>query len=224
MAGAAKLSHPLVLMGPPGAGKGTQAREITGHYGVPQISTGDMFRHHVGQGTELGKKAKAIMERGELVPDEIVVAMVAERLKAPDCASGMIFDGFPRTRAQAEQLDILLQSAGFSAVLAVNLKVGYDILIQRLTGRRTCVRCGEIFNVFDRPPKAEGKCDKDGGELEQRADDNEETVRERLKAYDEQTKPLIEFYRDRNALIEVNGEEAPEALTKQLLQMVEEAA
>ena len=224
MASAAKLSRPLVLLGPPGAGKGTQARMITSHYGVPQIATGDMFRHHVGQGTELGKRAKEIMERGELVPDEIVVAMVAERLKEPDCASGMIFDGFPRTREQAEQLDELLQSAGFGSVLAVNLKVGYDNLIQRLTGRRTCAQCGEIFNVFDRPPKIEGKCDKDGGELAQRADDNEETVRERLKAYDEQTKPLVAFYRDRNALLEVNGEEAPEALTEELLRLLAEAA
>ena len=224
MADAGKLSRPLVLLGPPGAGKGTQAREITRAYGVPQISTGDMFRHHVGQGTELGRKAKEIMEKGELVPDEIVVAMVAERLKQPDCAEGMIFDGFPRTKAQAEQLDALLESAGFGAVLAVNLKVGYDILIQRLTGRRTCAVCGEIFNIHDRPPKIEGKCDRDGGELIQRADDNEETVRERLKAYDEQTKPLVDFYRGRGALLEVDGEEAPESLTGHLLQMLAEAA
>ncbi len=221
MMAAEKKARPIVLLGPPGAGKGTQAREMMKAFGVPQISTGDMFRHHVGQGTELGKKAKEIMERGELVSDDIVCAMVDDRLRQPDCANGMILDGFPRTEEQAKRLDGLIEAAGFSPVVAVNLKVRYDSLVKRLTGRRTCSVCGEIYNVFDRPPAVAGRCDKDEGELTHRADDTEEVVQERLKAYDDQTKPLIEFYRQRNVLLEVEGEQAPGALTKEILRLLD---
>ena len=217
----AKLAQPLVLLGPPGAGKGTQAREIMKAFSVPQISTGDMFRDHVKRETDLGKQAKAIMERGELVSDDIVSAMVADRIQQPDCAAGMIFDGFPRTQAQAERLEALLAEEGFSPAVAMILKVGYDKLVRRLSGRRTCAVCGEIYNVFDRPPKIEGRCDLDDGELLYRADDSEEVVGERIRAYDEQTKPLVDFYRQRGLLLEVEGEQAPDVLTKQILQLLE---
>ena len=218
---AKKLPRPLVLLGPPGAGKGTQAREIMQTYGVPQISTGDMLRDHVKRGTELGGKAKVIMEKGELVSDDIICGMVAERVKEADCAQGMIFDGFPRTQAQAERLESLLQEAGFAPPLAMSLKVGYDKLVRRLSGRRTCSVCGEIYNVFDRPPKQEGQCDRDGGELLHRADDKEEVVGERIKAYDEQTKPLVDFYQQRDLLLEVDGEQSPETLTKEIFQLLD---
>lgn len=164
----------------------------------------------------MGKRAKAIMEKGDLVPDGIVVGMVEERLQQPDCEQGMIFDGFPRTRPQAEKLEELLRRLAFPPALAVNLKVGYDILVKRLTGRRTCAVCGEIYNVHVRPPRVAGRCDYDGGELIQRADDKEEVVRERLRAYDEQTKPLVGFYRQRKALAEVDGEQPPEVLSREI--------
>ena len=216
-----KLPRPLVLLGPPGAGKGTQAREIMKAYGVPQISTGDMLRDHVKRGTELGGQAQAIMEKGELVSDDIICGMVTERVKESDCAPGMIFDGFPRTQTQAERLESLLQEAGFAPPLAMSLKVRYDRLVRRLSGRRTCSVCGEIYNVFDRPPKQEGRCDRDGGELLHRADDKEEVVGERIKAYDEQTKPLVVFYQQRDLLLEVDGEQSPETLTKEIFQLLD---
>ena len=215
-----KLTRPLLFLGPPGAGKGTQARGVANHFGVPQISTGDMFRDHAARGTELGRQAKAVMERGELVSDDIVSGMVAERIRRPDCAGGFLLDGFPRTRPQAERLETLLAEAGWPGPLAVNLEVSYTSLIRRLTGRRTCAVCGEIYNVYDRPSKQEGRCDRDAGELRQRADDREEVIRERLNAYEQQTRPLVEFYRQRDALLEVNGDEAPEKLTARLIQLL----
>jgi len=220
---AKKLSRPLLFLGPPGAGKGTQARAIAAHFGVPQISTGDMFRDHVARGTELGRQAKAVMERGELVSDDIVCGMVAERIRRPDGAGGFLLDGFPRTVTQAERLETLLREAGWAGPLAVNLEVSYTSLIRRLTGRRTCAVCGEIYNIHDRPPQQPGRCDRDGGELTQRADDREDVVRERLNEYDRKTKPLIEFYEHRGALLTVNGDEAPEALTRRLIGLLEPA-
>lgn len=221
MADGKKPAQPLIFLGPPGAGKGTQAREMAEHFGVPQIATGDMFRDHVARGTELGRQAKAVMERGELVSDDIVCAMVAERVRQPDCAAGFILDGFPRTEAQAERLDALVEENGFPGVLAVNLQVGYDSLIRRLSGRRTCSVCGEIYNVYSRPPQTEGRCDRDGGTLTQRADDHEDVIRERLNAYERQTKSLVEFYRERGALLEVNGEQEPQTLARQLIGQLE---
>jgi adenylate kinase len=182
-----------------------------------------MFRDHVTRNTPLGQQAKAIVERGELVSDEIVSAMVAERIRQPDCAGGFILDGFPRTRVQAERLDEILAEASFSSALAINLQVGYDNLIRRICGRRTCSVCGEIYNIFNRPPRVQGRCDRDGGELIERADDREEVVRKRLDTYEQQTKPLVEFYRQRGALLEVNGEQAAEELTRQLIPLVESA-
>lgn len=216
-----KLSRPLLFLGPPGAGKGTQARAVAEHLGVPQISTGDMFRDHVSRGTELGRQAKAVMERGELVSDELVVAMVAERIRLADCGDGFLLDGFPRTRAQAERLEALLAEAGWPGPLAVDLQVSYTDLIRRLTGRRTCAVCGEIYNLHYRPPKQAGRCDREGGELRQRADDREEVIRERLLAYEQQTRPLVDFYRQRGALLAVEGEGLPEELTRRLRERLE---
>ena len=223
MAATAPRIRPLVFLGAPGAGKGTQARAVAEHLGVPQISTGDMFRDHAARGTELGKQAKVVMERGELVSDNLVVGMVAERIARPDCAAGFILDGFPRTVPQAERLETLLAETGRPGVLAVNFRIGYTDLVRRLTGRRTCVLCGEIYNIHFRPPKVEGRCDRDGGELKQRADDREEIIRERLNAYERQTQPLVDFYRERGALLDVDAEAAPEELTRRLLELLEAA-
>ncbi|MGH9778820.1 MAG: adenylate kinase [Candidatus Acidiferrales bacterium] len=223
MAATAPRIRPLVFLGAPGAGKGTQARAVAERLGVPQISTGDMFRDHAARGTELGKQAKGVMERGELVSDDIVVGMVAERIARPDCAAGFILDGFPRTVPQAERLEALLAETGRPGALAVNFRIGYTDLVRRLTGRRTCVLCGEIYNIHFRPPKVEGRCDRDGGELKQRADDREEVIRERLNAYERQTQPLVDFYRERGALLDVDAEAAPEELTRRLLELLERA-
>jgi len=216
-----KLSRPLIFLGPPGAGKGTQARAVAGRFAVPQISTGDMFRDHVSRGTELGRQAQAVMERGELVSDDIVVGMVAERIRQPDAAEGFLLDGFPRTRAQAERLEGLLAEAGWGGPLAVDLQVSYTGLIRRLTGRRTCAVCGEIYNIYHRPPKQAGRCERDGGELTQRADDREEVIRERLLAYEQETRPLVDFYREHGALLEVEAEGSPEELTQRLAATLE---
>ncbi len=224
MAAGMKLARPLIFLGPPGAGKGTQARAVAEHFGIPQISTGDMFRDHVARGTELGRQAKAVMERGGLVSDETVCGMVAERIRQPDCQNGFLLDGFPRTQAQAERLEKLLAAAAWPTPLAVNFQVGYNSLIRRLTGRRTCAVCGEIYNIYSRPPKQEGRCDRDGGELRQRPDDREEVVRERLSEYEKKTKPLVEFYRQRAALLGVNGNESPAELTARLIPLLEGTA
>lgn len=221
MTAAKKMTRPLVFLGAPGAGKGTQARVVSEWLGVPQISTGDMFREHAERGTELGKKAKAVMERGELVSDDIVVGMVEERIARPDCAEGFLLDGFPRTVAQAEELETLLTGLGWAGLLAVNLEVSYTELIRRLAGRRMCKVCGEIYNIHYRPPKQEGRCDRDGGELITRPDDREEVVRERLKEYERKTKPLVDYYRQRNALVEISGEGSPQELTSRLRERLE---
>jgi adenylate kinase len=215
--------RPLVFLGAPGAGKGTQARAVAEKLGIPHISTGDMFRDHVSRGTDLGRQVKPVMEHGGLVSDDIVVAMLAERIAQPDCAAGFILDGFPRTLAQGQQLEKLLAETGRPSVLAVNLRVGYTDLVRRLTGRRTCVLCGEIYNIHFRPPKVEGRCDREGGELKQRADDREDVIRERLEEYERKTQPLVEFYRERGALQDVDAEAAPEELTRRLLELLEAA-
>jgi len=207
----------MIFLGAPGAGKGTQAKEVAGTYRVPHLSTGDMFREHVGRGTELGRKAQPIMERGELVPDAIVLGMVEERIARPDCANGCVFDGFPRTLAQAETLGEMLQRGGFGRPVVVHIAVDGDQLVRRLTGRRTCSIGGEIYNIYDRPPKVPGRCDNDGGELVQRADDREHVIRERLAAYDRQTRPLIEYYRGQGALVDVDGSTDVETVTRAVL-------
>jgi adenylate kinase len=200
-----KLDHALIFLGPPGSGKGTQAKVLAAKYGAPHLSTGDMLREHVAKGSPLGLKAKPIMERGELVPDSLVLRMVAERLERPDCSNGFVFDGFPRTVAQAQYLGELLKYHGFAHPFVIHLVISNMLLIRRLTGRRTCVVGGEIYNIYDRPPKVEGICDNDGGALIQRPDDREEVIRARLMAYEKQTSPLVQYYRRLGFLYQIDA-------------------
>lgn len=195
----------LVLLGAPGAGKGTQAKKLIEKYGIPQISTGDLLRAAVSAGTPLGKEAKSYMDKGELVPDKVVLGMVEERLKQDDCKKGYILDGFPRNVNQAEALDKMLNNLGMSLDAALSVDVPFDDLMKRLTGRRTCKSCGQMYNVYFNPPKKEGVCDKCGGELFQRDDDKEETIKKRLEVYNSQTAPLIEYYNKKGILKSVNG-------------------
>ncbi len=215
---------PLVFLGAPGAGKGTQAKELVKRYGAPQISTGDMFRDNVSRGTELGRRAKAIMEAGGLVSDDIVNGMVEERLKAADCAPGFILDGFPRTVPQAEALGAILERMGRPAPLVINLGVDYNILLRRLTGRRSCPQCGKIYNIHLQPPAREGFCDVDSTPLIHRPDDREEVIRERLAAYEAQTRPLVDYYRARGRFHEVDGSQAADAITADLFRLLDTAA
>jgi adenylate kinase len=207
----------LIFLGAPGAGKGTQAREVAKQFAIPQISTGDILREAVKKGTPLGLAAKAKMEAGQLVPDEVVCGIVEERVGEPDCKEGFILDGFPRTIPQAQFVDQMLEAKGRGRPLVINIQVEHDLLMKRLTGRRTCSICGEIYNVYFTPPKMEGVCDKDGGKLLQRADDNEETIRQRLVAYENQTSPLIDYYRQKNLLHDVDGNRGPEPIAAELI-------
>jgi len=193
----------LVLLGPPGAGKGTQAAAIVDHLGVPHISTGDMLRAAVAKGTEIGLKAKAIMDAGELVPDEVVISIVAERLAEDDCAKGFLLDGFPRTVGQAESLDGILTAAGKQMDKVICYEVGDDVVVQRLGGRRMCRKCNAGYHVEYIPPQQDGVCDKCGGELYQRDDDQEATIRDRLSVYHAQTAPLVEYYQAKDVLVPI---------------------
>lgn len=197
----------LLIMGPPGAGKGTQAEMLVKELNITHISTGDMFRAAIKEGTEMGKKAKEYMDRGELVPDEVVVGMVKDRLQKPDCQNGFLLDGFPRTLAQAEALDETLQSMGIQLDGVINITVPRDKLMARLTGRRVCRNCGATYHILFNPPQVEGKCNTCGGELYQRSDDNEEAVANRLDVYEAQTRPLIEYYAQKGLLININGDQ-----------------
>lgn len=216
-------SRALIFLGAPGAGKGTQAREVAKEFGIPQISTGDILRDAVKKGTPLGLAAKLKMEAGQLVPDEVVCGIVEERISEPDCAAGFILDGFPRTLPQAEFVDQMLLAKGRGSPLVVNIRVDEEVLMKRLTGRRTCSVCGEIYNVYFGPPKVEGVCDKDAGKLLHRADDNEETIRQRLVAYENQTSPLIDYYRQKNLLHDVDGNRDPDPIAKELCQFLKDA-
>jgi adenylate kinase len=195
----------LVLLGAPGAGKGTQAKKLIEKYGIPQISTGDILRQSVADGTPLGKEAKACMDKGELVPDSVVLGLVEERLKQDDCKKGYILDGFPRNTAQAEALDGILDNLGMSLGAAISVDVPLEDLMKRLTGRRTCKSCGQMYNVYFGPSQKEGVCDKCSGELFQRDDDKEDTIKRRLDVYEAQTAPLIDYYSKKGIIKNVNG-------------------
>jgi adenylate kinase len=195
----------LILLGPPGAGKGTQAQMISERYHIPQISTGDILRKAVKENTSLGVKAREFMEKGQLVPDEIVIGIVEERIRESDCSRGFILDGFPRTRKQAEALQTILGKIGKSIHHVINIEVEAEELVRRLSGRRTCKNCGAMFHLVFNPPKREGICDRCGGDLYQREDDKEETIRVRLKEYERQTAPLIEYYQAKRALRSIQG-------------------
>ena len=217
------LDRAVIFIGPPGAGKGTQARRVAELYAVPHLSTGDMFREHVHRGTPLGRKAKPIMARGELVPDSIVFGMVEDRIRRTDCEHGFVLDGFPRTRQQAEQLEELIEESGLGQPIVLHVAVDPALLLKRLTGRRTCKVGGEIYNVFDRPPKTAGKCDNDGGELIQRPDDREDVVGQRLKAYEELTAPVVAYYRELGLLKDLDGAQSVEQVAGQVLNALRQA-
>ena len=195
----------VVLVGPPGAGKGTQAQFIASHLAIPKVSTGDIFRYNVSAGTGLGRQAKAFMDRGDLVPDEVTVAMVASRLQEDDSLSGFLLDGFPRNLPQAETLKKMLADWGLRLDLVLELVVDHDEVIRRLSGRRTCRKCGRVWHVAFDPPSVTGKCDECGGELFQRDDDREETIRHRLEVYEQQTQPLISYYADEGILLGIDA-------------------
>ena len=195
----------LILLGAPGAGKGTVAKLLTAIDGSVQISTGDILRAAVKDGTDLGKEAQGYMTRGELVPDALIMGIMGERLLEDDCKPGFLLDGFPRTIPQAEELKVLLAKLGIELDGAVNLNVPRDVILDRLTTRRTCEDCGEIYNVKSNPPKVEGVCDKCGGNVVQRADETEEAISKRLDVFNEQTAPLVGFYTDENMLIDINA-------------------
>jgi adenylate kinase len=198
---------PILLLGAPGVGKGTQAKGLVKAWGIPQISTGDLLRSNVERGTEVGKQAKELMDRGELVPDELVNRMVAERLKEPDTARGYILDGFPRTLGQANWLDGHLGAqAGTLPVIAISIQVSYNQLLRRITGRRICPVCKTIYNTYLQPPKVDGICDKDGAQLVRRSDDCKEVFDERMRAYESLTAPVVEHYRKLGRFEEVDGE------------------
>jgi adenylate kinase len=210
----------LILLGPPGAGKGTQAKMLARELRVPHISTGDMFRDHKARGTELGKQVDAIMASGALVPDEVTNAMVKDRLGRPDVAGGFILDGYPRTTAQAEFLDLLLRSLGQGAGRALSYEVAEELLVDRLSGRRSCSRCGAVYHVTANPPKSAGTCDRDGAPLVLRDDDTPETVKRRLAEYEAKTEPLKRYYHERGTLSRIEGAGSPEdilAATRQVL-------
>ena len=195
----------LILLGPPGAGKGTQAVNIVKKYNVPHISTGDIFRANIKNGTELGLKAKAYMDRGELVPDDLVCDIATSRLLEDDCKDGFLLDGFPRTVYQAEKLDAFLAEHGKKVDKVLDIAVEKEELMIRLLGRRVCKACGATYHVVNMPPKTEGVCDKCGGELMQRADDNEETVSNRIEVYNSQTMPLVEYYEKAGNIAHIDG-------------------
>ncbi len=195
----------IIMLGAPGAGKGTQAKKIAAKYSIPHISTGDIFRANIKNGTELGKKAKTYMDQGLLVPDELVVDLVVDRVNQEDCANGYVLDGFPRTIPQAEALDKALMEMGQSIDYAINVEVPDENIVQRMSGRRACVNCGATYHIVYAPTKKENVCDTCEGELILRDDDKPETVQKRLNVYHEQTQPLIDYYTEKNKLVEVDG-------------------
>ncbi len=217
----------LILLGPPGAGKGTQAKLLADAFGIPHVSTGDMFRDHKARGTPLGKKIQAVMDAGGLVTDEITNALVDERLSRPDVARGLILDGYPRTTAQAEHLERELGTHGRRIDRVISYEVATDLVVERISGRRSCPKCGAVYHVTANPPRAAGRCDKDGGALVQRDDDKPENVKKRMEEYAAKTQPLKRFYQERRLVTEIDGVGAPDAIlaaTRQALQGARGAA
>ncbi|MBY7738532.1 MULTISPECIES: adenylate kinase [Paenibacillus] len=210
----------ILIMGPPGAGKGTQADVIVKEFGIPHISTGDAFRLAMKQGTPIGIKAKEYIDKGELVPDDVTIGIVEERLQQPDCKKGFLLDGFPRTLAQAEALDQILDRLNTKLDDVINLKVDRDNLLARITGRRVCKSCGASYHIVFNPPKVEGICDKDGGELYQRPDDNEDSVRTRLDEYSNKTAPLLTFYENQNLLRHIDGEQDIDVVSQNIVSLL----
>ncbi len=215
------MSMFVVLLGPPGAGKGTQALRLASEIEVPHISSGEIFREHLKNQTDLGVSAKRYIDRGQLVPDDVTIGMIRERLSRPDCANGAILDGFPRTPPQAEALDNILADLGSRLEAVIHVQVDEEILARRLCGRRTCRQAGHVFHVEFNPPKEPGICDFDGSVLYQRPDDMRETVLERIKVYKHQTAPLIEHYRKKGLLDEVDGSQSIEEVTTLMLRTLE---
>jgi adenylate kinase len=209
-----------VFLGAPGAGKGTQAAIVSQELGLAHIASGDLFRQAVAKGTELGKLAKSYMDKGELVPDEVTIKMISERLKEPDCRSGVIFDGFPRTLEQAKALDRTLASHKKAINKVIYIEVASEDLLKRLGGRWTCRKCQAIYHEIASPPKNASECDKCGGELYQRPDDNEKTIKERLKVFFAQTTPLLDYYKASKKLVKVDGQLGIEQVTKQIVDAV----
>ena len=227
--GTSRELGPVVLLGPPGAGKGTQAKRIMAQYGIPQVSTGDLLRENVVQGTELGLAAKAVMARGELVSDDLVCIMVRERLLQPDCKRGYVLDGFPRTAAQAGWLDALLDQELFDKSrptqawpFVIRLDVDYNRLLLRISGRRSCPTCGRIYNIHSQPAHVNEVCDIDGSKLETRNDDRLEVIQPRLTAYQEQTRPVADYYERTGRLISVNADLPVDEVTEQIYRILED--
>lgn len=198
----------VILMGPPGAGKGTQAKRLAERLGVPHVASGDLFRWHIQNETELGRLAKPYLERGELVPDDLTIGMVVDRLRQPDCAGGVLLDGFPRTVPQAQALDERLAEMGWCVAVVPFIRVREEVLIRRLAGRWICESCGAVYHSEFRPPKKEGVCDACGGRLYQREDDKPETARRRLQVYFERTQPVLDYYERQGLLVEIDGEQS----------------
>jgi adenylate kinase len=213
----------VVVLGPPGAGKGTQAKALAQELGTPHVSSGDLFRDHVARGTDLGKLAKQYMDRGDLVPDDVTVGMVMERISAPDCSDGVILDAFPRTLGQAVALDEALAERGESVAATLLLQVEDEESTRRLTSRRTCRECGWVCNLVSDPPRIEGVCEECGGELRQRDDDNSETARNRLYTYYKETAPLVGYYFAQGKLVEIDGQRSIEEVQADMRAAVEKA-
>jgi len=214
----------IIIMGPPGAGKGTQAELIKAAYPIPHISTGDMFREAVKNGTAMGLEAKKYMDAGQLVPDQVTIGIVEERLAMPDCEAGFLLDGFPRTTVQAQALDKVLAKHGKKVEIALNISVPADVLMVRMTGRVSCTTCKTVYNTLFNPPAVEGICDKCGGELIQRSDDKDETVKNRIKVYMEQTQPLLNYYEKQGNLTNLDGKRHPQEVFSDVKSILEKLA